>query len=488
VGRAGEHPVADELLAGHGTAVPRGQDVFPPGDPTLGRFGRMFPDLEACSVTDAAIDAIAGWMASSDNETDQNHDIPAGFTYLGQFIDHDITFDPTPLAARKGAHGLVNFRTPRFDLDSVYGAGPVAQPFLYDWKGPRPRGVRLLVGNRKVPDLPRNRQGRALIGDARNDENLIIAQLHLLFIRFHNAVVDHLAAGGTRDDELFETAQRIVRWHYQWIVVREFLPKVAGDVTAKKVIDHPPGKAAKIQRKHFRWRREPFLPVEFSGAAYRFGHSMVRPQYGVKLIPQGVAGLQQIPLFPTLRGFRPVPAEFVIDWERFFDLPQPLPPPPLQLQPSLLIDTSIAEPLHDKLPDGGPGLPLRNLLRGRKLGLPSGQDVACVMHEPPLSDAELQLGNNIDERLHAQLRRAMPLWYYILCEAESERGGSGVRLGPVGGRIVSEVLVGLLEGDPNSYLSREPTWQPRELDTGGDFTMVELVQFVRRMASARLPA
>ena len=121
--------------------------------------------------------------------------ILSGYTYLGQFIDHDITFDPTSnIQRRNDPLALLNFRTPRFDLDSVYGGGRADQPFLYDWSGGKDAGVRLLLdrdgdGTFATEDLPRNRQGRALIGDARNDENAIVAQLHLLFIRFHNKIV-----------------------------------------------------------------------------------------------------------------------------------------------------------------------------------------------------------------------------------------------------------------------------------------------------------
>jgi len=485
MGRAPDHPLAREAAAAHGTAVPRGQDVDVEGDPRLGRFGRMFPDLAPCPLGDATIDAVATWMGDRANETGQNSRIPAGFTYLGQFIDHDITFDPTPLAARTRASGEINFRTPRFDLDSVYGAGPLVQPYLYDWKESEPRGARLLVGRRTVRDLPRNRQGRALIGDARNDENVIVAQLHLLFLRFHNAVVDHLASQGTPDDELFDRARRLVRRHYQWIVVREFLPKVVGTKIADDVLSPPSAGTPTVHRRFFTWKRRPYIPREFSGAAYRFGHSMVRPGYGVKRKPPDVANLEvlprDIPIFPGLRGFRRLPASLEIDWERFFKMePTPLPPVPRQVQSSMNIDTSIAAPLFT-LPDGGPDLPRRNLLRSRKLELPSGQDVARAMDAPQLSDKELQLDAfNGNEPVQDALRRAAPLWYYILCEAESELGKKGKRLGPVGGGIVAEVLVGLLEGDPNSFLSREPSWRPEELGTDRDFTMAHLVRFVER--------
>jgi len=481
---------ADEAVSGHGTAVPRGQDLDPGRDPPRGRFGRMFPVLLPCDVSDGAIDELVGWMGDPDRERPPNPRIPAGFTYLGQFIDHDITFDPTSrLDRRSDPHALANFRTPRLDLDSVYGSGPVAQPFLYDWKDSAPPGARLLVGRNEVEDLPRNHQGRALIGDMRNDENAIVAQLHLLFIRFHNAVVDRLCREGkVRDrDELFDKAQRIVRWHYQWIVVHEFLPAVVGETMANCVLSSAAdGSPPAIQRKFFRWQDEPFIPVEFSGAAYRFGHSMVRAEYGIKRIPEGAGEpggeiVHPLPLFPDLAGFTWLSESLVIDWERFFVLPGAKDPP----QASQRIDTAIVRPLFE-LPDRDPEnreLPRQNLRRGRALGLPSGQDVACVMHEPPLTENELQLEHMPKSR--DELRRATPLWYYILCETAravdpEDRPEPGEHLGPVGGRIVTEVLAGLLEGDPSSYLNHDPPWQPRELGTNGKFTMSDLVKTAQR--------
>jgi len=473
----------------HGTAVPRGQEVDPGRDPPQGRFGRMFPGLLPCEVSDGAIEELVARMGDPSRSRAANPRIPAGFTYLGQFIDHDITFDPTSkLDAVVDPRALVNFRTPRLDLDSVYGSGPAVQPFLYDWDS-EPRGVRLLIGKTKgdtvdeIDDLPRNSQGRALIGDGRNDETAILAQLHLLFIRLHNAVVDHLCRAGKvrKRDKLLDEAQRLVRWHYQWIVVHELLPAVVGRTMARDVLPPPEdGAAPTVQCRFFTWKDEPFIPVEFSGAAYRFGHSMVRPEYGIKRIPAGagatVAMEHPPPLFPKLAGFKWLREDVVIDWERFFVLAGAQHSP----QPSQKIDTAIVGPLF-ALPDEVPRqqeLPRRNLQRGRVLGLPSGQDVACVMHEPPLTEQELELEHMPQSR--EELKRAAPLWYYILCEtarAADPRGRPvpGRHLGPVGGRIVAEVLAGLLEGDPSSYLHSDPPWEPRELGTDGQFTMADLV-------------
>jgi hypothetical protein len=450
----------------------------------------MLPALDPCPVSDAAIEELVAWMGDPNRSRAGNPRIPAGFTYLGQFIDHDITFDPTTkVDADVDLEALVNFRTPRLDLDSVYGSGRAVQPYLYDWDA-EPAGVKLLIGRSQVEgegeiaDLPRNAQGRALIGDARNDETAIVAQLHLLFLRFHNAVVDRLHGEGTirRRDKLFDEAQRLVRWHYQWIVVHEFLPAVVGAVTAREVLPPPEdGAAPTVNRRLFEWKKDPFIPVEFSGAAYRFGHSMVRPEYDIKRIPVGAgettAIVRPVPLFPRLAGFRRLRESAVIDWERFFALPGAQHPP----QVSQKIDTAIVAPLFEL-----PGevrrhreLPRRNLQRGRALGVPSGQAIAGLLEESLLSDAELELQHMPDTG--EELMGAAPLWFYILCETSRAvdsqgRPEPGRHLGPVGGRLVAEVLAGLLEGDPSSYLNSDPPWQPRELGTDGNFTMADLVR------------
>jgi len=179
----------------------------------------------------------------------ENPLIPAGYTYLGQFIDHDITFDPvSSLQRQNDPDALHNFRTPRYDLDCLYGRGPADQPYLYR-TGPRPiphpvlgfdqRGVMFLHGENRGdpddiasapfigPDLPRNSEGRALIGDPRNDENIIVSQLHSTFLKFHNRMVECVFEEcGMTGDDLFKEAQRRVRWHYQWVVVHDFLPRI----------------------------------------------------------------------------------------------------------------------------------------------------------------------------------------------------------------------------------------------------------------------
>ncbi|MDP9331538.1 MAG: heme peroxidase family protein [Actinomycetota bacterium] len=417
----------------------------------------------------------------ADADPFDNPAIPAGYTYLGQFIDHDITFDPaSSLQRQNDPDALRDFRTPRFDLDSVYGAGPDDAPFLYQ----REDKTKLLIGTGPdgEPDLPRNVQDRALIGDPRNDENTIVSQLQLLFIRFHNRVVDELVKDGwpAHSSTTFEEAQRVVRWHYQWIVVHDFLERMVHPAIIADIFDNEPvivddapepQSRRKINLLFFHWHKDPFMPIEFSVAAYRFGHSMIRPDYFLN----GSLGTE-FPIFtadpnpqPTadLRGFKARPAGWTIDWSFFFELGGD------GLQHAHGIDSKLAAPLQT-IPDADPpALALRNLQRGVALGLPSGQRVARAMGLEPLTDAQLGL-----IEISEEFRQGAPLWFYILKEAEVRE--TGVRLGPVGGRIVAEVLCGLLKGDPLSYINVEPNWTPRGL-TGidGNVTMPDLIRFVQ---------
>jgi hypothetical protein len=441
----------------------------------------MFPRLHPVKLSNAAIDALVASM--EDRRGPDNPRIPAGYTYLAQFVDHDITFDPaSKLQGDNDPRALANFRTPRFDLDSLYGSGPKDQPFLYDWSSERHPGVKLLVGANSgegtiTADLPRNHQGRALIGDARNDENLIIAQLHLLFIRFHNKVVDHILGDQPTlgPDVLLEKAQTLARRHYQWIVMHDLLHRIVGDDVAV---------AAQARRDFYRFRGDPFMPIEFSAAAYRFGHSMVRNSY----TPNGLLG-RPVPIFAVkdnpgeldhLGGFRRLPIRLAIDWTFFYELHDGNPPSPEQPQHSRQIDTALATRLF-QLPASvsrkREALARLNLRRGRALGLPSGAAVARAMHVDRLDEEHLRL-DRLSADVRKELLRAPPLWYYVLCEAESELGDDGRHLGPVGGRIVAEVLTGLLEADPSSYLHDETPWTPTLPRAAcGDFTMPDLVRF-----------
>lgn len=406
-------------------------------------------------------DAPSGWGGTP--QGGDNPRIPAGYTYLGQFIDHDITFDPVSSFQRQNdPDALHDFRSPRFDLDSLYGSGPIDEPFQYARSG-EPRKLLIEANRNGIDDLPRNSQDVALIGDPRNDENTIVGQLHLLFLRLHNKIADEVTDDDTvLRESKFDEVQTRVRWHYQWMLLYDLLPRVIGDDMFKRIVTlDDSGGFVSIQRPFYRPRNQAYMPVEFSAAAFRYGHSQVRGIYdlnsSVTERPIFVSG----PLpheFADLRGFRRLPQGWTVDWSLFLPISGSAP------QPSRRVDARLVPALFD-LPEGG-SLPFRNLKRGQALGLPSGQDVARYLRvERVLTGAELGAPE------------PTPLWFYILKESELVAGGE--HLGPVGGRIVGDVLAGLLELDKRSWINVNPSWRPTVPDGDGDgrFALSDLAAF-----------
>jgi hypothetical protein len=457
-----------------------------------GRFGAMFKKLPAFGPPDELLEGLARTMIEDQTVSDDTHlntspKLFAGFTFIGQFIDHDITFDNTPLSEQQAdPYAKVNFRTPRYDLDSVYGRGPTNEQKFYD---PADRDKLLVTPNvNGVEDMLRGSDGRAIIPEARNDENLIILQLHKAVAKFHNKIVDHVRAQGMRSEWVFEAARRLTRWHYQWAVIHDFLPAVVGDGLAPNgtVYREVAGKPPVINLNYYKPTNRdgrPFMPIEFAVAAYRFGHSMIRPFYVINQFTLDKGGVPIFGLEPgfNLNGGRPIPfkpdddpqLDLVIKWKNILPVD-----PSFAARKPRKIDTKLSLPLKDlpasvvPPPDPTVHLAVRNTLRGKKVGLPSGQQVARAMRVDPLSNATLGLSN--DSRWGGEA----PLWFYILREAELPPANTE-RLGPVGGRIVAEVLVGLLQRDPNSYLYLDPSWKPAPpiAPTTGQFTFVDLLKY-----------
>ncbi|WP_372619873.1 peroxidase family protein [Falsiroseomonas sp.] len=520
------------MQAGHGKHL-RGLEEGARRTQSFGRFGQMFPDLEALEVDDDRLAKLAATMVDVGQSGD-NRNIPAGYTYLGQFIDHDITFDTSGLGEKvNDPTAVLNFRSPRLDLDSVYGRGPADQPFLYDRVDPRklavgvtgPGGEPRGPGGRRIRaglpnDLPRSREGLAIIGDPRNDENLLVAQTHLALLKFHNAVVDRIDRAGTANpDQVFEEARRTVRWHYQWLVLHDFLDRLVDFNDVHDVLTNG--------RKHYLFERQseyadPYMPVEFSVAAYRLGHSMVREDYshnrvfrpgagpstfsflfhfsglsggivGERVGEPDIVAKLRLPKLKLADGSEVdpfplpnLPGDWAIDWNRFYEIgvskapPQGAEPPAneFRLNFSRLIDPYLVPALHD-LPGGGGNLAHRNLQRGVKMHLPSGQAVAGAMGIAPLTPAEIaSSGPDGAKAKELGLHEKTPLWYYILKEAQL-RGDGGNRLAGVGSRILAEVFVGLLEGDCESYLRQDRNWKPAlPSQHAGTFTMPDLLRFV----------
>jgi hypothetical protein len=443
-----------------------------------GPFGRIFPNLDPWSPPGVAegdipehLLGISKLMVEAPNKTPQDAindtvlrngplnstTLPVGYTYFGQFIDHDITFDPASSLMRgNDPEGLLNHRTPRFDLDCVYGRGPDDSPYLYDAADPA-KFLIATIPDSALTDLPRNNQGRALIGDPRNDENAIVSQLHLAFLRAHNTLVDRARLANAVDP--FEAARTTLRWLYQHIVWHDFVQRVTlPDVhaAALELKSTPDGRSDWNTGLDdvYKWKNNPFIPVEFSVAAYRFGHSMVRNEYQTNNPHRGFGNFAPIfdntdPTNPDpddLRGFRPMTIMNSVQWDWFLTMESSTGPFP---QMGRKIDSKLANALSALHADK-PGsrlniLAFRNLLRGFRFGLPSGTAVARRLGVTPLSVAPEQDA----------------LWFYILKEAEGAAGPTdGEQLGRVGSIIVAATFAGLLKGDPKAWINVRPTWTP----------------------------
>jgi hypothetical protein len=452
-------------------------------------FGRMFPDLPPFAeptddvlaalrevgrpdgIMDAGDDLAAGPVAliTDPNLTQVNRDSgtghTAGTTFVGQFLDHDITFDATSeLGVPTEPETTRNTRVAALDLDSVYGGGPSVSPGLYQAED---RAKLRIENGGMFEDLPRNPDGSAIIADRRNDENLMIAGLQAAFILFHNGMVDMVREDrlvpNIRDaNSVFAAARDQTRWHYQTMILTQFLPQIVG----QELIDDIRSNGRRFYTPD---RDQVFMPVEFQTGAYRMGHSMVRPSYRANFTGQP-AGRPNAPEFfgfifdasqdgnpnpEDLRGGSRAPRRF-IGWSTFFDFGDGA------VRNNKVIDTKISTPLF-RLPlaaiasgDLPTSLPERNLLRHVTWSLPSGQALAELMEEPALSPDELAETGIGDIR--SEFLTSTPMWFYVLHEALVRADGQ--HLGPVGGRIVAEVIIGLLERDRSAVLQR-PGWRPR---------------------------
>src|SRR5262245_12208035 len=415
----------------------------------------MFPDLPRFSADDAFLHALGGIGGLCD--CGSGHDEPsslgseaAGWPFLGQFVAHDITADRSSIRHHVDTGELRNARSPQLNLECLYGDGPVGHPFLFRRDDP----AKLLLGSEGA-DVLRNAEGTAIIGDPRNDSHVFMSQMHLAFAKAHNAFVDRARAAGVDRTQVFEHAAKELRWHYQGVILYEFLPRLIGGELTKLIL--------KVDRRYYRPDREPFIPLGFADGAYRYGHSQIRHEYQLN------GDSRAVPVFPDLLGFRPVRPEHRVDWALMFDgdggpkaqrgkkLDGRLVRPLISLPAAITGDTDVKE-LQS--------LATRDLERGQGVGLPSGEAIARLMGEAPLSAAEIgatEIG----------WPGETPLWYYVLREADVRAGGN--HLGPVGGRIVGEVLIGLLDLDPSSVRHAPAAWKSA-------YSLIELLTAVGQPA------
>lgn len=447
------------------------QNPFRPG-----RFARLFADLPPLYVNPLLLREIGkvGGKMEDKGAPNLTNNVPAGLIFFGQFIDHDITLDDSSsLTATNDPVGTENVRTPTLDLDCVYGDGPGSHPYLYDG------AAKLLTGadyadpndpnDLNNHDLPRTPKNTAIIGDPRNDENRIISQLQLGFLRFHNKVVEAVAAkpNAPTGARLFQEARRIVTWHYQWIAVNDFLRTICGNW----IVDDILANGRKVYRPECIGTHEPFIPIEFATAAYRFGHTMIPQKFSVK-----PGGPQHDVFGPTLgTGFKPVTSlDEVVEWAALLDSGNG------QFERAGEVDTKLAKVLLD-LPFMPPTVPaferslaVRNLLRAQSFLIPSGEQIASTMIAAGADEISAEMISTVREAgSKLGLPKATPLWLYMLAEGKvvgrMDEGAQGQKkfskgegLGPVGARFVAEVIIGLLEHDSRSFLGSNRNWSPAD--------------------------
>ena len=508
----GDAQEASARIAGLSADVPLAFAMVQPAE--LHAFDFMFPALQA--NPDNLLPENPSTVAKLVNLGRTMHDrgrahpndpgdanIPAAYTYFSQFVDHDLTLealsaslpqllDPnlTPMPIPQIKSTLKNARTATLDLDNLYSAPAPRDPAAPDKMAlgrvsstgsaapPRARPA----GKGDDNDVPR--EGRnvnhdhdraALIGDPRDDENTIIAQLQVAFLKAHNVLVEQ--------GHSFDEARTILRRHYQHIVIHDYMRRVVDPAIADDILQNGP-KAFDPSPSNF------FMPLEFSAAIYRFGHTMVRNAYNFNVnfnfAPGGIpATLGLLFTFTALTGdlgdFDTLPENWIIEWERLIDAGQPF-------DKTRKMDTKLVEFLFDlrtvqgtsDVADGADGarLAVRNLLRGYLLRMPTGQAVAAALGIPALKPVEIEQAAADPDQVAALQQGGFlertPLWYYILAEAAHAGGNT---LGPVGSTVVADVLIGLVRRSADSIFD-VPNWQPTlPSATPGDFQLRGLLAF-----------
>ncbi len=464
------------------------------------RFSRMGPSGSGHQLPEANRRRLGEAIVVGGGGDSQ---IPAGFTYLGQFVDHDLTFDKTSVMLGEDVSPaeLLQARSPSLDLDSLYGAGPAdtASEKFYEADG-----IHLKMGKTLATaglpgmegfDLRRGAgttaaaKRKAIIPDPRNDENLAVAQTHLAMIRFHNRVVDTLPASVPPGLRFVKARAKVTR-HYQWMLRTDYLPRIC----AAGVVSNVFNSGRKAFEVGVPATDVPTMPIEFSVAAFRLGHSMIRRAYDWNnIFDNGSGTLDFLFTFSAgsgeLGGGSRLLSSWIADFRRLYDFNEAgradLAVPEAQFNRAMRIDTTLANPL-----EGLPGfsaaeanLAFRNLTRAHMVKLATGQQMATFLKNKgvnltKLTTAQIRDGLNgatlegLTEVQRTALLADTPLWFYILREAELNQG----RLKGVGARIVAETFHRAIEGSRTSIV-RDPAWRPTLGPDNTTFRMVDLLLF-----------
>jgi hypothetical protein len=491
----GEGLLGESLGGREATVAAAEAEAVPPF-----RFSRMGPKGSQRQLNDPNLKKIGDIMAGGGGGASQ---ISAGFTYLGQFVDHDLTFDKTNvmLGENVSPADLLQARSPSLDLDSLYGAGPTepGSAKFYEADGFHLKmGKTVAIGDLPAMegfDLPRGagntaaEKRKAVIPDPRNDENLAVAQTHLAFIRFHNRVVDTLPASVPASQRFAKARERVTR-HYQWMLRTDYLPRICAQGVVNDVFNNG--------RKAFEVGATPTdvptMPIEFSVAAFRLGHSMIRGAYNWNKVFDGGGGTLDL-LFEfsgvsgSLGGDPRLPSNWIADFRRLYDFGEANRPalvvPEDKFNQALRIDTTLVSPLKTlpNFPADEDNLAFRNLARAKMVKLATGQQMATFLKNKgvtltKLTKAQIREGNNgvqlgnLTQAQREALLKDTPLWFYILREAELNQG----RLKGVGARIVAETFHRAMEGSQTSIV-RNPNWRPSLGPNDTTFGMIDLLLF-----------
>jgi hypothetical protein len=471
------------------------------------RFSRMGP--RGTALGEANRTKLANAMTAGGGGSSA---IPAGYTYLGQFVDHDLTFDKTGVMLGEGVSPaeLLQARSPSLDLDSLYGAGPT-DPASARFYAPDGRHFKLGrtsaiegIPPKQGHDLPRGAgrtvvaKRKAIIPDPRNDENLAVAQTHLAFMRFHNRVLDTLPSS-VPQGQRFARAREIVTKHYQWMVRTDYLPRIC----APGIVNNVFSSGRKVFEVGAAPTDVPTMPIEFSVAAFRLGHSMIRETYNWnRVFDDGFGDLFLLFEFSggsgTLGGSRVLPSNWIADFRRLYDFKEAgrndLAVPERKFNRAMRIDTTLTPTLQfvPGFDFSEANLAFRNLTRAKMVRLATGQQMATFMKNKgvnltKLTNAQIRDGRNgaglegLTRPQRAALLKDTPLWFYILREAELNQG----KLKAVGARIVAETFHRAIEGSRHSIV-RDPGWRPTLGPNNTTFRMVDLLLFAFRGQKALL--
>ncbi|HEV8670206.1 MAG TPA: peroxidase family protein [Candidatus Limnocylindria bacterium] len=451
----------------------------------IGKLGGL---LDAKDAIGAGPVALIANPAVNGNDPPTNPDNPthtAGVTFFGQFMDLDVTFDSrSTLGTPTDPLATLNMKLAYFDLDTIYGLGPFVTPQYYDVTDP----AKLRIENGGIfEDLPRNAEGTAIIPDPRSDQNMMVSGLHCAFILFHNKAVDYvrLQQGLIDPAAIYAEARRLTLWHYHWLILNEFLPLFIGPALVNDILTNG-------RRFYLPDMGQATMPIEFQGACFRVGHTMIRPSYRANLKGDNGKPFFGFIFDPALGDITPAPGldpadlrsgfrapRRFIGWQTFFDFKDG------DVKPNKQIDHKISTPLFT-LPLGAIAshkapisLMQRNLLRHITWSMPSGQSIARAIGVDRLSAEDLKELRVYD----IGLEENTPLFYYMLKEAalvpdtDVGKNTGGFHLGPVGGRIVGEVVIGLLQSDATSWVAKQPDWTPVLQNPGPGFRMVDFLTF-----------